>query len=166
MSLLTSNWRNLEVCAFIRLSTSSGITHGSWFVTLTLRFCCGFVTWSKKKKNHLKLTSRYSWVVHTHPKLKVNSKLANHKFTAMRVNPTNVSFTAAHKHSVLQAHDHIATTISIKIPTHTHTFPQYFNPSWPIVRKSTNIGTLNSAICNFQTWFVRTVMEVSNYCWM
>ena len=27
-------------------------------------------------------------------------------------------------------------------------------------------GTLNSAISNFQTWFVRTVMEVLKYCWM
>ena len=27
-------------------------------------------------------------------------------------------------------------------------------------------GTLNSAISNFQTWFVRTVMEVIEYCWM
>ena len=26
--------------------------------------------------------------------------------------------------------------------------------------------TLNSAISNFQTWFVRTVMEVLKYCWM
>ena len=28
------------------------------------------------------------------------------------------------------------------------------------------VGTLNSAISNFQTWFVRTVMEVLKYCWM
>ena len=27
-------------------------------------------------------------------------------------------------------------------------------------------GTLNSAISNFQTWLVRTVMEVLKYCWM
>ena len=27
-------------------------------------------------------------------------------------------------------------------------------------------GTLNSAISNFQTWFVRTVMEVLKFCWM
>ena len=27
-------------------------------------------------------------------------------------------------------------------------------------------GTLNSAISNFQTWFVRTVMEVLKYWWM
>ena len=28
------------------------------------------------------------------------------------------------------------------------------------------LGTLNSAISNFQTWFVWTVMEVLKYCWM
>ena len=28
------------------------------------------------------------------------------------------------------------------------------------------IGTLNRAISNFQTWFVRTVMEVLKYYWM
>ena len=27
-------------------------------------------------------------------------------------------------------------------------------------------GTLNGAISNFQTWFVRTVMEALKYCWM
>ena len=27
-------------------------------------------------------------------------------------------------------------------------------------------GTLNSAISNFQTWFVRIMMEVLKYCWM
>ena len=32
--------------------------------------------------------------------------------------------------------------------------------------KAPVFGTLNSAISNFQTWFVRTVMEVSKYCWM
>ena len=32
--------------------------------------------------------------------------------------------------------------------------------------KATVFGTLNSAISNFQTRFVRTVMEVLKYCWM
>ena len=32
--------------------------------------------------------------------------------------------------------------------------------------KAPVFGTLNSAIGNFQTWFVRTVMEVLKYCWM
>ena len=32
--------------------------------------------------------------------------------------------------------------------------------------KATVFGTLNSALSNFQTWFVRTVMEVLKYCWM
>ena len=31
--------------------------------------------------------------------------------------------------------------------------------------KAPVFGTLNSAISNFQTWFVRTVMEVLKYCW-
>ena len=31
--------------------------------------------------------------------------------------------------------------------------------------KAPVFGTLNSAISNFQTWFLRTVMEVSKYCW-
>ena len=30
--------------------------------------------------------------------------------------------------------------------------------------KAPVFGTLNSAISNFQTWFVRTVMEVLEYC--
>ena len=32
--------------------------------------------------------------------------------------------------------------------------------------KAPVFGTLNSAISNFHTWFVRTVMEVLKYCWM
>ena len=32
--------------------------------------------------------------------------------------------------------------------------------------KAPVFGTLNSAISNFQTRFVRTVMEVLKYCWM
>ena len=32
--------------------------------------------------------------------------------------------------------------------------------------KAPVFGTLNSAISNFQSWFVRTVMEVLKYCWM
>ena len=32
--------------------------------------------------------------------------------------------------------------------------------------KAPVIGTLNGSISNFQTWFVRTVMEVLKYCWM
>ena len=32
--------------------------------------------------------------------------------------------------------------------------------------KAPVFGTLNSAISNIQTWFVRTVMEVLIYCWM
>ena len=36
----------------------------------------------------------------------------------------------------------------------------------PLYRKSTSIRTLKSEISNFQTWFVRTVMEVLKYCWM
>ena len=32
--------------------------------------------------------------------------------------------------------------------------------------KAPEFGTLNSAISNFQTWFVRTVMEVLKYYWM
>ena len=32
--------------------------------------------------------------------------------------------------------------------------------------KAPVFGTLNGAISNFQTWFVRTVMEVLKYCWM
>ena len=32
--------------------------------------------------------------------------------------------------------------------------------------KASVFGTLNSAISNFQTWFLRTVMEVLKYCWM
>ena len=32
--------------------------------------------------------------------------------------------------------------------------------------KAPVFGTLNSAISNFQTWFVNTVMEVLIYCWM
>ena len=32
--------------------------------------------------------------------------------------------------------------------------------------KTPVFGTLNSAISNFQTWFVRTVMEILKYCWM
>ena len=32
--------------------------------------------------------------------------------------------------------------------------------------KAPVFSTLNSAISNFQTWFVRTVMEVLKYCWM
>ena len=32
--------------------------------------------------------------------------------------------------------------------------------------KAPVFGTLNGAISNFQTWFVRTVMEVLKHCWM
>ena len=37
---------------------------------------------------------------------------------------------------------------------------------FPSTIKAPVFGALNSAISNFQTWFVRTVMEVLKYCWM
>ena len=37
--------------------------------------------------------------------------------------------------------------------------------NWCTVRAPV-FGTLNSAISNYQTWFVRTVMEVLKCCWM
>ena len=47
--------------------------------------------------------------------------------------------------------------------------PPLENPAWIHSRgtvKAPEFGTLNSAISNFQTWFVRTVMPVLKYCWM
>ena len=47
-----------------------------------------------------------------------------------------------------------------------------FTANYPLLNlkvctiKAPVFGTLNSAISNFQTWFVRTVMEVLKYCWM
>ena len=59
--------------------------------------------------------------------------------------------------------------VNISMPTFTNN-QAYF--SWILTVYITCtvqapvFGTLNSAISNFQTWFVRTVMEVLKYCWM